>query len=181
MNCQFSIRFFLLIILFYSFLSSCTHTRPHDDYLVSFTDESTDQYGYRDPKGATVIPPGKYTMCFTDTFRTYAVVLKPNTGFVAIDRQENVLYEVFPFDNGPDYVEEGFFRIIENNKIGFADARTGKVVIPPQFDCAFPFENGTARVSNDCTSRMDGEHKIWESEKWFYIDKTGKTVNDPDK
>ena len=88
-----------------------------------------------------------------------------------------MLYEVLPFDNGPDYVGEGVFRIIENNKIGFADARTGKIVIPPQFDCAFPFENGTAKVSTDCTSQMNGEHEIWESEKWFYIDKTGKTVN----
>lgn len=167
-------------IFFIVFLISCAHTRPYDDYLLSFTDESTDEYGYHDPKGVTVIPPGKYTMCFTDTFRTYAVVLKPNSGFVAIDRQENVLYTVFPFDNGPDYVVEGLFRIIENNKIGFADARTGKVVIPPQFDCAFPFENGTAKVSNDCSSRMNGEHKIWESEKWFYINKTGKTVNKPE-
>jgi hypothetical protein len=168
--------FILLQVLLFTSLSSCTHTRPHDDYLLSFTDESTDQYGYRDRKGVTVIPLGKYTMCFTDTFRTYAIVLKPNSGFVAIDRQENVLYEVFPFDNGPDYVEDGVFRIIENNKIGFADARTGKVVILPQFDCAFPFENSRAKVSNDCFSRMNGEHEIWESEKWFYIDKTGKTI-----
>lgn len=168
-------------IILISLLSSCTHTRLHEDYLLSFTDESTDQYGYRDTKGATVIPLGKYTVCFTDTFRTYAIVLKPNSGFIAIDRQENVLYQVFLFDNGPDYVEEGLFRIIENNKIGFADAQTGKVVITPQFDCAFPFVNGTAQVSNDCSSRMNGEHRIWESEKWFYIDKTGKIVNKPDE
>lgn len=167
----------IIIIIFFGLLTSCAHTRAYEDYLLSYSDESIEQFGYRNRKGDTVIPPGKYTMCFTDTFRTYAIVLKPNSGFVAIDRQENVMYEVLPFDNGPDYVEEGLFRIIENNKIGFADARTGKVVIPPQFDCAFPFENGTAKVSNDCSSRMDGEHKIWMSEKWFYIDKMGKTVN----
>ena len=59
-------------------------------------------------RGEIIIPLGKYAICFTDTFRTYAIVLKSHKGFVAIDRQENILYEVFPFDNGPDYTSEDF-------------------------------------------------------------------------
>ncbi|MBL7994374.1 WG repeat-containing protein [bacterium] len=172
-------RPFLALSFFIAIITACAHIRPHDDYLLSFTDESTDQYGYRDAKGRAVISLGKYTMCFTDTFRTYAIVLKEHSGFVAIDRQENVLYNVFPFDNGPDYVEDGLFRIIEDRKIGFADAKTGIVIIKPQFDCAFPFENGKAKVSTDCKSEFRGEHKIWISENWFYIDKSGRNIDQP--
>ena len=105
---------------------------------------------------------------------------KPKIGFVAIDRQENVLYEIFPFDNGPDNSSDGLFRILENNKIGFADSATGKVVIKPQFDCAWPFENGLAEVSNDCKTQSEGEHSVWVSDHWFYIDKTAKKVEKPE-
>lgn len=157
----------------------CASVVKRDDYWLAFADAEYDNYGYADRNGKAVIPLGKYTMCFTDTFRTYAIVLKPQSGFVAIDRQENVLYNVFPFDNGPDYVEDGLFRIIEDHKIGFADAKTGTVIIKPQFDCAFPFENGKAKVSTDCKSQFKGEHQIWVSEKWFYIDKSGRNIDQP--
>ena len=91
-----------------------------------------------------------------------------------IDRKQNILYKVFPFDNGPDYVSEGFFRILKDNKIGYADAATGKVAIKPQFDCAFPFENGFAKVSTNCSTQSAGQHKVWTSNNWFYIDRKGK-------
>jgi len=80
--------------------------------LVSFTDTITDESGYKNQNGDIVIPSGKYIGCFTDTFRTYAIVVKPNSGFVAIDWQEKILYEVFPFDNGPDEPSDGLFRIL---------------------------------------------------------------------
>jgi hypothetical protein len=103
-------------------------------------------------------------------------VAKPNGVFVAIDRQENVLYGIFSYDNGPDYPSEGLFRILENNKIGYADSISGKVLIKPQFDCAWPFDNGVAEVSTNCLTESQGEHGSWISEHWFYIDKTGKKV-----
>jgi hypothetical protein len=109
----------------------------------------------------------------------YAIVVKPEIGFVAIDRQENILYKVFSYDNGPDEVSDGLFRIMENNKIGFADSLTGKVIIKPQFECAFHFENEVAQVSIDCKTQSDGEHNTWVSNNWYYIDKTGKKVNKP--
>ncbi|MDP2335267.1 MAG: WG repeat-containing protein [Bacteroidota bacterium] len=165
----------VFLLLFIS-LTSCGPIVKNNGYLVSFNDTITDGYGYKNQDGDIVIPPGKYLRCFTDTFKAYAIVAKQNSGFVAIDRQENVLYEVFPFDNGPDEPSDGLFRILENNKIGFADAVTGKVVIKPQFDCAWPFENGVAEVSNDCKTQQEGEHSIWESNNWFYIDKTGKKI-----
>ena len=148
-----------------------------NDYWLLFSDTTKDDYGYRNQQGDTVIQLGKYSICYTDTFWTYAIVLKPHTGFVAIDRQQNVLYKVFPFDNGPDDTSDGLFRILNDNKIGYADAITGKVIIQPQFDCAFPFENGLAKVSIHCSIQPEDEHKAWISDSWFYIDKTGKKVN----
>ena len=149
------------------------------DYLISFHDSIKDEHGYKNQKGDTIIPSGKYALCFTDTFTTYAIVLKPYAGFVAIDRQEKVLYQVLPNDNGPDNASDGLFRIIENSKIGFAAALTGKVIIKPQFDCAWSFKNGIAKVSMECTKVPDGEYTRWVSNNWYYIDKSGKTVNKP--
>ena len=114
-------------------------------------------------------------MCLTDTFHTHAVVLLPSDAkWVVIDRQEKVLYEVFPYDNGPDYPSEGLFRIVQDGKIGYADATTYAIVIERQFDCAFPFENGKAKVSNECQTVKDGEHSVWESDPWQYVDQRGK-------
>lgn len=155
-------------------LTNCGRDLTSKDYLVSFNDTITNRYGYKDTYGVVVIPPGKYQMCFTDTFRSYAVVALVKDGIVAINRQENVMYEVFMFDNGPDEPSDGLFRIIAKHKIGYADATTGKVVITPQFECAKPFENGLAEVSYDCKLHPDGEHSSWQSSSWFYIDKTGK-------
>jgi len=98
---------------------------------------------------------------------------------VAIDRQEHILYQVFIFDNGPDDTSDGLFRILVNNRIGYANYSTGKIVINPQFGCAWPFEHGIAKVSIDCQKRSDGEHSTWFSNNWFYISKAGKKVNPP--
>ena len=150
-----------------------------DDYLVYFEDTVTNTSGYKNSKEEVVIPPGKYHVCFTDTFRTYAIVMKSLKGpMVAIDRQENTLYEVHVFDNGPDYPSEGLFRISKNNRMGFADSATGRVVIAPQFGCAFPFEKGKAQVGLKCDTINDGEHYTWAADQWFYIDKQGKRLKD---
>jgi len=144
------------------------------DYLL-LAEDSTGVSGYRNPNGDLVIPFGKYAMCLTDTFRTHAVVLNGND-FVVIDRQETVLYQVFKYDNGPDFSVDGLFRIMQNGKIGYADATTYAVVIQPQFDCAFPFENGVARVSNNCKTEKQGEYSIWTSDDWKAIDKQGNPI-----
>ena len=107
----------------------CLHTafrqkKAGQDILISFTDTSNDTYGYKNLKGDIVISAGTYSFCFTDTFSTYAIVALPRKGFVAIDRKENILYTVFPFDNGPDYVKDGLFRIMKDDKIGYANATT---------------------------------------------------------
>ncbi len=132
-------------------------------YLIKVCDSITDLCGYAYINGDTVIGIGKYQYCFTDTFRKYAFVVKQDSGIVAIDRDENVLYNVFLLDNGPDEVSEGLFRVVLKNKIGYADAITGSIVIQPQFDCAYPFQNGLAQVSTNCKTKKGMENTTWES------------------
>jgi hypothetical protein len=94
--------------------------------------------------------------------------------WVIMDSKKTTLYAVFIYDNGPDYPSEGLIRVVKNGKIGYADAKTYEIVIEPQFDCAFPFENGKAKVSNQCQTVKEGEYSVWQSDAWQYVDKEGK-------
>jgi hypothetical protein len=94
--------------------------------------------------------------------------------WVIMDERKTVLYDVFIYDNGPDYASEGLIRVVRNGKIGYADAQTYTLVIEPQFDCAFPFENGKAKVSTQCISVKVGEYNEWQSDNWQFVDKKGK-------
>jgi hypothetical protein len=145
------------------------------EYLLAYTDANSDKCGFVSPKGDTVIR-AKYQYCMSDTLKNFAVVVNEDNKLVAIDANDKPLYEVFMFDNGADSPADGLFRIIKNNKIGYADAETGKIVIEPQFDCAYPFEGGKAQVSNSCSIKKMDEYTMWESEKWEYVDKSGKKV-----
>jgi hypothetical protein len=100
-------------------------------------------------------------------------MLKIDHKWVVVDEQKTVLYDVFLYDNGPDAPADGLYRIIKDGKIGYADATTNAIVIEPQYDCAYPFENGKAKVSTDCKTVKDGEYDVWESEAWQFIDKKG--------
>jgi hypothetical protein len=143
--------------------------------LYRVYDNLTENYGYADADGNMVIPFGTYSMCFTDTFNRLAIVTKAGEGIVGIDKDEKVLFHVWVFDNGPDDPHEGLFRIVENGKIGYADT-TGKIVIKPQYDCAYPFENGRAKVGKGCKTTSDGEHNTWVGGEWSEIDRQGKLI-----
>lgn len=147
--------------------------------LTKFSASDDNRCGYKDSEGKTVIPLGKYAACFSDTFCTFAVVADPGaSGFVGIDRTEKIIFQVVSFDNGPDYMSEGLFRIESNGKIGFADSN-GKIVIPPRFAFAAPFAEGMAPFCNGCSEKTSGEHTELINGKWGYIDKTGKVVLKP--
>jgi hypothetical protein len=168
---------FLIFCFSLSISSNFAQPTKKNDILILFADSVKDEYCYKNLKGDIIIPFGKYSFCFTDTFRTYAIVLKAYKGFVAIDRQENILYEVFPFDNGPDDASDGLFRITTNHKIGYADISTGKIVIKPQFDFATPFIDGLAEYYLGGQRKYDksGEHWYWVgSYEMRYINKSGK-------
>lgn len=171
-----------LIAFSFSFCNPSGRSSGSEEVLVLFGNEAGDAYGYKNLRGEVVIPAGKYAMCFTDTFKTYAIVADAQKGMIAIDRQEKLLYKVFPYDNGPDDVSNGLFRIIDGDKIGYADAASGKIVIKPQYPCAWPFENGTAKVATNCRTETYGgeEHSTWESDQWFYINTKGEKVPAPE-
>ena len=193
-----TIIFLLTLVLLTIF--SCKGTEPgvnknkeysnvdsiYTDYLIGFSYDNDfsggTSYGYRNLQGEIVIPLGKYQQCFTDTFKNIAFVSDEkltNSKIVAINRNEKILFEAYMFDNGPDYLEDGLFRIIQNGKIGYAD-KNGVIVIEPKFECADQFENGIARVALDCTlvkDESDPEHSRMESDSWFYIDKKGNKIS----
>ena len=94
-----------------------------------------------------------------------------------INPRGEVVYHSYWFDNGPDYVEDGLFRIRDaQGKIGYADGFTGRMVIAPQYACAFPFENGVAQVAlSGKEVREDAEHRVCVGDD-FKIDKQGKRI-----
>jgi hypothetical protein len=140
---------------------------------------SDDACAYVSAAGDTVIPFGRYAMAATERFDKVALVLQPGGDWVGIDRQERVLFRPFLFDNGPDYPAEGVLRIVNAaGLIGYADTTTGRVVLPPQYEAAFPFEHGRARVGRRCGRVRDGEHWYWQCAAWQYIDHEGRPVPD---
>ena len=98
-----------------------------------------------------------------------------NGKWVIMDSKKTILYEVFIYDNGPDYAADGLIRVVKNGKIGYADANTYAIVIEPQFDCAYPFENGKAKVSTQCKTVKEGEYSVWKSDAWQCVDKEGES------
>ena len=157
--------------------------------LIAVTDEDYLQYGarvaYLNTVGDTIIPFGKYAYLGTDTLVHYANVMElPKDGeygrWIAIDKDQNILYDVMPFDNGPDYFMEGLVRVKRNGKIGYAN-KYGQIVISCEYAFASWFENGRAEVTYEATlSQEFGEHTKVSSDSWFTIDKQGNTVKDID-
>lgn len=91
------------------------------------------------------------------------------SGIKLVDKQGNEVYQFYYFDNGLDPASEGLYRIRQGEKIGYANARTGEIVIKPIYDCAYPFENGKADVGKKCELQTDGEHSWWVGGEWQEI------------
>ncbi|MBO6516811.1 MAG: WG repeat-containing protein [Bacteroidia bacterium] len=155
--------------------------------LIAVTDEEFRQYGsrvaYLNSTGDTVIPFNRYTYLGTDTLTHFANVLEyPKDSsygrWIAIDRNQNTLYDLVFFDNGPDDFREGLVRVKRNGKMGFAD-EYGRITIPCAYDFAWWFENGKAKVTYKAKEIRDKyeEHFGIASDEWFYIDKKGKEIN----
>jgi len=136
-----------------------------------------DACAYVAAPGDTVIPFGRYPMCATERFDRLALVLKPGVGWVGINRQEQVLFKAFIFDNGPDYPAEGVMRVVgPTGLLGYADTATGRVVLPPRYEAAFPFDSGRAQVGRRCRLETDGEHSWWRCAEWSYINHQGQPL-----
>lgn len=133
--------------------------------------------GFVDSNNNIVIPVGKYQYIYTSEFDKIAFVsIKGKSGVFAIDRSENILFQVFIIDNGPDQVSNGLFRIVENGKIGFANMQ-GQIIIQPIYLFAFPFQkNGFAIFNEGATLVKEGEYHRYVGGKWGAINLKGEVV-----
>lgn len=133
--------------------------------------------GYADAGGNMIIPVGKYRYLYSEEFDKIAFVsLKGKQGIFAINRSEEVLFEVYGYDNGPDYVSNGLFRIISNGKVGFANME-GQIVIKPKFTFAYPFQDDNFAVFNENGTIIKvGEYSKYEGGKWGVINKKGEII-----
>lgn len=145
--------------------------------LYKIEDEAAGSIGYVNGSGDTIIALGLYKMSSNDTVTTYGTAFKEDGSCVAFNAEGKELYEVYVYDNGPDYISDGLFRIKKEDKIGYANDK-GEIVIEPMYQCAQPFENGQAKVSLTCTIEQDGEHTVTKDAEWFSIDKTGEKVSE---
>ncbi|MCM1333188.1 MAG: TonB family protein [Bacteroides sp.] len=137
-------------------------------------DPSLDAEATRLVSGFPQFQPATFDLDPVD--RWIALPLKFNKA--EYDERHSKRYPAYHFDNGDDYVMDGMYRIVdEQGLIGYADEK-GNTVIAPRFKCAFPFENGKAKVADTGTKMQDGaEHWRWESNDWYYIDKTGRKID----
>ena len=168
------------IIIF--LLSGITGIKAQDNVLIRIsTSKELEPFteGYINSSGDTIIPIGKYIYCFTEKFDKIAFVgIKGLPGFYAIDRNENILFRIHTYDNGPDPLNDGLFRIIKNNKTGFANM-DGQIIIQPQFDFALPFRDSFAVVCVGGRDEKDGEYSMRVGGKWGLINTSGKEILEP--
>lgn len=155
-------------------VSLAGYAQTHEGFLLRICEDEFCEIGtptgYVNSKGDTIIPVGQYFYCYTDTIKGYGIVLDTNGRCMAIDNEGNYLYEVKWFDNGPDYISDGLFRIIRNGKEGYANEK-GEIVIEPRYACTTPFENGKAKVTYECELVESGEYKIMKSMPGFSLTK----------
>jgi hypothetical protein len=156
---------FIFILSAFLFCAVTSFSQSEADYLVIYsdTDSGSELKGYQTPGGVTVIK-AKYRIAYTDNFYKMAIVVRDDGELIAIDRNENIILYPFVYNNGPDYVYEGLFRFVENDKIGFANLN-GDKIIPAVFDFAEPFSEGLAGYA------MGGKKEfVHGDERWFWTD-----------
>jgi tetratricopeptide (TPR) repeat protein len=148
------------------------------DYWIKICD-SINNCGYADSLGNIKIALGKYNFCFTDTMKAFAIVYNASNNLVAINRKEDELFQVYSMDNGPDYFRQGMFRIVKDNKIGFANPE-GEIVIVPQFGFVDPFNEGLASFCENCQGIKNGEYSSIENGFWGFVNLNGEIVYRPE-
>ncbi len=166
----------LILILF--FLTSFGQ-KSKINFLLAFSDGSSGQelWGFKTTSGKIAIKP-KYEIVGTDTLYDFAFVTIKYK-WVAINKKDSIILTPYIFDNGPDYLDNGLFRFVENGKIGFANEK-GQKVIPAQFDFAFSFSEGLAAFSvGGKMEKWDSEHSTWNGGLWGFVNKKGQVVIKP--
>jgi hypothetical protein len=153
-----------------------------DDRIES---ETYGDYGWKNTSNDEIMVPAQYMMIFYkchDSAKSigFAGAKEGTKGIWYWTPDGEKILQAYIFDNGPDYFEEGLSRYIENEKIGFINENL-EIVIPAQFDGAWPFENGTAKVCNGCEKVYIDEFKeyyTYEGGTWGKVDKNGTVTWD---
>ena len=176
------IRVFAFSFVIFSCDKPITTTKNHP-VMVAFEDTTkAESWGFKDTNGQIIIP-AQYSSVFEDTFSNDItfVFKKPTSsqdntnGIIAIDKQNQFVLKPFIFDNGPDYLQEGLFRFVENDKMGFADVN-GKKVIAAKYTFVNSFQEGFAAFCEGCQKENMGEHWRMVGGKWGFMDKNGKEI-----
>lgn len=131
-------------------------------------------YRYSNAKGDTVIDR-VFPLVYTDTITRIGFVADSIGQIKCFNHKGKYLFDVFKYDNGPDYPSEGLFRIVDKEgPIGFADTM-GNLIIPPKYRFAYPFKSGETKVTDKGTLLVDSQdidrHEYWQSGKykWYFI------------
>ena len=108
-----------------------------------------------------------------------AAVSSPRESWMYVNRRGKVIVSGVPvMDNWADSFHNGLVRIVRNGKYGFANSR-GQVVVPPIYDGAMNFENGSAEVCKGCENKCaerECEHYAFAGGKWFRINTKGTVL-----
>ena len=166
----------LLLALLYGFVNSV--------YAQTlFLREEGGKYGYIDAQGKAVVPfvyDFAYTDEFSDSIAFVCVIADNHVKIKAINRKNERLFTVFMFDNGPDYVNEGVFRIVDDSTglMGFGNM-AGDIAIKPQFFFVTPFSDGFASFNEGgkiVAINESDRHSFIDGGKWGFIDIWGNIV-----
>jgi len=80
------------------------------------------------------------------------------------------------YDNGADSYQEGLTRSLLNGKIAYFNINF-ELILAPNYDWAWPFQEGRALVCKGCTlTPVEDGHTALEGGVWGYINKEGKEV-----
>lgn len=170
-------------------IENCPQASQTD--LIPYEDEmDTGLYGYKDTQGNIKIPP-KFSHASAFTQYGWAEVNFGDRNYYRINRHGNIIHQAYPFDNGADYFVSDLTRIINLRKIGFANIK-GEIVIPPQYDGAWPFwttpaiavvcqgcyEVGSVLKQGEKHCRKDNGDCPTDSigGKWGAIDRSGNII-----
>jgi len=119
----------------------------HDRYM--FRDEAIEKQGFKTKAGKVVIP-ARYIDVYPFTPGGLAAVTDGVTPFAFIDIDGNVFAKAYAFDNGPDYYQEGYARVVApDGRIGYVSETSGRIEIAATYAKASPFCDGKAEVEVD--------------------------------
>jgi hypothetical protein len=141
-------------------------------------EERESGWGCVGPDGAVVIPFEHFELG-PFSAAGIAPAFHKDKGLWYVDATGAYLYESYNYDNGFDPISEGRSRFRFQGKIGFLDAEH-RVVIPPRYDAAYYFDEGSAKVCVGCDPQVwshDGGMGLSEGQV-LYVDPQGQETTE---